>query len=80
MTTVTASPLTTSVTISPTVPMERMSKTAVCSLSLFIFYDNDYYCHYYIGVGRFRILGGQGLDYWGGGGLGGQTPSRHMTS
>ena len=21
-----------------------------------------------IGVGRFRILGGQGLEYWGGGG------------
>ena len=31
----------------------------------------------YIGVGRFRILGGgQGLEYWGGG----QIPSRHMTS
>ena len=26
----------------------------------------------YIGVGRFRILGGQGLQYWGGGGGGGQ--------
>ena len=24
-----------------------------------------------IGVGRFRILGGQGLEYWGGGGKGG---------
>ena len=24
-----------------------------------------------IGVGRFRILGGQGLEYWGGGGGGG---------
>ena len=24
-----------------------------------------------IGVGRFRILGGQGLEYWGGGGEGG---------
>ena len=35
-----------------------------------------------IGVGRFRILGGQGLEYWGGGGggKGGQTPSRHVTS
>ena len=32
-----------------------------------------------IGVGRFRILGGQGLEYWGGG-KGGQIPSRHMTS
>ena len=28
-----------------------------------------------IGVGRFRILGGQGLEYWGG-----QIPSRQMTS
>ena len=35
----------------------------------------------YIGVGRFRILGGQGLEYWGGGrGKGGPIPSRHMTS
>ena len=25
----------------------------------------------YIGVGRFRILGGQGLEYWGGWGKGG---------
>ena len=25
----------------------------------------------YIGVGRFRILGGQGLEYWGGGKGGG---------
>ena len=45
-----------------------------------------------IGVGRFRILGGggQGLEYWGGGGArfrilgggrkGGQILSRHMTS
>ena len=38
-----------------------------------------------IGVGRFRILGGQGSEYWGGGGgggggKGGQIPSRHMTS
>ena len=33
-----------------------------------------------IGVGRFRILGGQGLEYWGGQGGGGQIPSRHMTS
>ena len=38
-----------------------------------------------IGVGRFGILGGQGLEYWGGGGgggggKGGQIPSRHMTS
>ena len=40
-----------------------------------------------IGVGKFRILGGQGLEYWGGQGLeywggprGGQIPSRHMTS
>ena len=34
----------------------------------------------FIGVGRFRILGGgQGLDI-GGGGKGGQIPSRHMTS
>ena len=24
-----------------------------------------------IGVGRFRIFGGQGLEYWGGGGQGG---------
>ena len=32
-----------------------------------------------IGVGRFRILGGQGLEYWEGQG-GGQIPSRHMTS
>ena len=27
---------------------------------------------FYIGVGKFRILGGQGLEYWGGGGGGGQ--------
>ena len=33
----------------------------------------------YIGVGRFRILGGQGLEYWGGG-KGSQSRSRHMTS
>ena len=36
-----------------------------------------------IGVGRFRIFGGQGLKYWGGGGgggQGGQIPSRNMTS
>ena len=34
---------------------------------------------HFIGVGRFRILGGgQGLVYWGG--KGGQIPSRHMTS
>ena len=39
------------------------------------------------GGARFRILRGQGLEYWGGGqGLeywgakGGQNPSRHMTS
>ena len=30
-----------------------------------------------IGVGRFRILGGQGLEYWGA--KGGEIPSRHMT-
>ena len=37
----------------------------------------------HIGIGRFRILGGQGLEFWGGGqggGQGGQIPSRHMTS
>ena len=36
----------------------------------------------YIGVGRFRILGGggQGLEFWGGGQGGGQIPSRHMAS
>ena len=33
-----------------------------------------------IGVGRFRILGGQGLEYWGEGGKGGQMSRRHMTS
>ena len=33
-----------------------------------------------IGVGRFRILGGQGLEFWGGGARGGQIPSRHMTA
>ena len=34
-----------------------------------------------IGVGRFRILGDQGLEYWRWGeGQGGQIPSRHMTS
>ena len=36
-----------------------------------------------IGVGRFRILGGQGLEFFflgGGGKRGGQIPSRHMTS
>ena len=32
-----------------------------------------------IGVGRFRIFGGQDLE-WGGGGKGGQIPSRHTTS
>ena len=32
----------------------------------------------YIGVGRFRILGDKGLEYWGA--KGGQIPSRHMTS
>ena len=37
------------------------------------------YCNEYIGVGRFRILGGQGLEYWGAKG-GGQIPSRHMMS
>ena len=31
-----------------------------------------------IGVGRFRILGGQGLEYWGPKGV--QIPSSHMTS
>ena len=39
--------------------------------------------HFCIGVGRFRILGGQCLEYWdigGGGDKGGQIPSRHMTS
>ena len=38
---------------------------------------------FYIGVRRYRILGGgQGLEYWGEarGGKGGQIPSRHMTS
>ena len=36
----------------------------------------------YTGVGRFRILGGQGLEYWAprGGAKGGPNPSRHMTS
>ena len=34
---------------------------------------------FYIGVGRFRILGCQGLENWAGG-KGGQIPSRHMTS
>ena len=32
----------------------------------------------FIGVGRFRTLGGQGLEFWGA--KGGQIPSRHMTS
>ena len=32
-----------------------------------------------IGVGRFRILGGQGLEFWGVKG-GGAIHSRHMTS
>ena len=37
-------------------------------------------CYCDIGVGRFRILGVQGLEYWGGGqGGGGQIPSRHIT-
>ena len=34
-------------------------------------------------VGRFRVLGGQGLEFLGGGGgepMAGQIPSRHMTS
>ena len=33
----------------------------------------------YIGIGKFRILegGGQGLEYWGAKGGGGQIPSRH---
>ena len=43
------------------------------------------YVNITIGVGRFRILGGQGLEFGGGGqGLefwgGGEIPSRHMTS
>ena len=29
----------------------------------------------YIGVGRFRILGGQGLEYWGAKGGGGKFPA-----
>ena len=35
-----------------------------------------------IGIGRFRILGGQGLEYWGGEGgpRGGQIRSRHKKS
>ena len=42
-----------------------------------------------IGVGRLRVFGGgwgvgglgeEGLEYGGGGGKGGQIPSRHMTS
>ena len=41
-----------------------------------------------IGKGRFRILGGQGFEYWGGGGQAGEgrrgegwrIPSRYMTS
>ena len=33
----------------------------------------------FIGVGRFRILGGQGLEYWGGA-KGGKITSTHMTS
>ena len=32
-----------------------------------------------IGVGRVRILGGQGIEYWGANGKG-QIPSRYMTS
>ena len=28
-----------------------------------------------IGVGRFRILGGQGLEYWGGGAKGAKVPA-----
>ena len=32
------------------------------------------------GGARFRILGGQGLEYWEGGASEGQIPSRHMTS
>ena len=37
---------------------------------------------FHIGVGRFRIMGGHGLEYWGGGwgAREGQIPSRHMTS
>ena len=37
-------------------------------------------CAVFIGVGRFRILGGgrQGLEYWWA--KGGQIPSRHITS
>ena len=33
----------------------------------------------HIGVGRFRIYGGQGLEYWGEGGKGANS-QRHMTS
>ena len=33
-----------------------------------------------IGVGRLRILGGARFRILGGGGKGGQIPSRHMTS
>ena len=39
--------------------------------------------HCFIGVGRFRILGGGSrfrIFFWGGGGKGGPIPSRHMTS
>ena len=36
--------------------------------------------HCFIGVGRFRILGGQGLEFGGGTRGGGQIPSRHMAS
>ena len=35
----------------------------------------------HIGVERFRILGGQGLEYWGRGGQGEEpNPGRHMAS
>ena len=59
---------------------------------LYKFFEGDFdnLRGFFIGVGRFRILGGggarfrilggQGLEYWGGGAKGGQIPSRHMTS
>ena len=63
-----------------------MYNAQVCNSNILFlahFQTNDWLTAYvegplyidHIGVGRFRILGGQGLEYWGGGQGGAQFPA-----
>ena len=72
-------------TITPSKMHYTIVKKETRTLTFAIFQKNvlQKLFHSYIGVGRFRILGGggggQGLEYWRGARWG-QIPSRHMAS